>query len=392
MRKVANGGYRVKVWMDKDSKGSEYAPQQQYENFAALSSETIDQTFNSTNKADDTAHGVSTTHTQGNGVNSISLDNLCDAVICGFPCKSNPTSPQLYSRDLEQHHPDDLEEKGSQWEMTMHKIMRRRLGYDAATAVESFVNLTYKARSDKGYHFVPPPLTGNFIPRKPDLTFMDEIVESEKLDVTTIVTPCNDKTVENKGVSNTVESNAVRMNNTSALIIEDWNSDDEGEIDYTVVRPVWNNSRRVNHKNFTNKLTHPHAKRSFVPQAVLTRSGKLSTAGVAVNTVRPVNTANTKAVNTDRSVNTAASKPIGNPQQKEYKEKGVIDSGCSRHMTGNKCYLNEYEDYDGRFVSFGDGKGRISRKGKIKIGSLDFDDVYFCKELKYNSIQYGHKS
>ncbi|GJU81368.1 retrovirus-related pol polyprotein from transposon TNT 1-94 [Tanacetum coccineum] len=41
-------------------------------------------------------------------------------------------------------------------------------------------------------------------------------------------------------------------------------------------------------------------------------------------------------------------------------------------MTGNKCYLDEYEDYDGGFVSFGDGKGRISRKGKIKIGSLDF--------------------
>ncbi|GJY52064.1 putative ribonuclease H-like domain-containing protein, partial [Tanacetum coccineum] len=74
----------------------------------------------------------------------------------------------------------------------------------------------------------------------------------------------------------------------------------------------------------------------------------------------------------------------GNPQQKEYKEKGVIDSGCSRHMTGNKCYLTEYEDYDGGFVSFGDGKGRISRKGKIKTGTLDFDNVYFCKELKYN--------
>ncbi|GJY87807.1 putative ribonuclease H-like domain-containing protein [Tanacetum coccineum] len=46
--------------------------------------------------------------------------------------------------------------------------------------------------------------------------------------------------------------------------------------------------------------------------------------------------------------------------------------------------VKTYEDYDGGFVSFGDGKGRISRKGKIKTGSLDFDDVYFCKELKYN--------
>ncbi|GKD31560.1 putative ribonuclease H-like domain-containing protein [Tanacetum coccineum] len=50
-------------------------------------------------------------------------------------------------------------------------------------------------------------------------------------------------------------------------------------------------------------------------------------------------------------------------------------------MTGNKCYLDEYQDYDGGFVSFSNGKGRISGKGKIKTGSLDFDDVYFYNEL-----------
>ncbi|GJT91405.1 ribonuclease H-like domain-containing protein [Tanacetum coccineum] len=91
---------------------------------------------------------------------------------------------------------------------------KKGLGYDAATAaspaVEGFVNLTDKSGSDKAYHAVPPPLTGNFIPRKPDLTFIDEIVESENLDVTTVVTPSNEKTVENKGVFNTVESNTVR--------------------------------------------------------------------------------------------------------------------------------------------------------------------------------------
>ncbi|GJW37991.1 hypothetical protein Tco_0060911 [Tanacetum coccineum] len=91
---------------------------------------------------------------------------------------------------------------------------KKGLGYNAATAasptVEGFVNLTDKSGSDKAYHAVPPPLTGNFIPRKPDLTFIDEIVESENLDVTTVVTPSNEKTVENKGVFNTVESNTVR--------------------------------------------------------------------------------------------------------------------------------------------------------------------------------------
>ncbi|GJS24144.1 hypothetical protein Tco_0452776 [Tanacetum coccineum] len=123
-----------------------------------------------------------------------------------------PNSPQLSQEDLEQLYPATA----------------------ASPAVESFVNLTDKSGSDKGYHSVPPPLTGNFIPRKPDLTFMDEIIKSENLDVTTVVTPCNVKTVEDKGVSNTVESNADRMNNTSAPIIKDWNSDDESEIDYTV--------------------------------------------------------------------------------------------------------------------------------------------------------------
>nr|GFA09782.1 putative ribonuclease H-like domain-containing protein [Tanacetum cinerariifolium] len=56
----------------------------------------------------------------------------------------------------------------------------------------------------------------------------------------------------------------------------------------------------------------------------------------------------------------------GNPQHKKYKEKEVIDSGFSRHMTRNKCYLTEYEDYDGGFVSFGDGKGRISGKDFLR--------------------------
>ncbi|GJT63609.1 hypothetical protein Tco_1015089 [Tanacetum coccineum] len=64
---------------------------------------------NSTNKADNTAHGVSTTHTQGNGVNSTSLDNLFDDMICAF-LATQPNSPQLDQEDLEQLHPDDLEE------------------------------------------------------------------------------------------------------------------------------------------------------------------------------------------------------------------------------------------------------------------------------------------
>ncbi|GKE07837.1 hypothetical protein Tco_1411388 [Tanacetum coccineum] len=106
---------------------------------------------------------------------------------------------------------------------------------------------------------------------------------------------------------------------------------------------MWNNSRRVNHKNFTNKMTHPYPKRSFVPQEVLTRSRKLSTAGVAVNTVRPVNTANTKAVNTVRSVNTAASKPIVNhPKKTNAFKRGYSQSSrpFNRHFVNRNSIIN----------------------------------------------------
>ncbi|GJT63611.1 hypothetical protein Tco_1015091 [Tanacetum coccineum] len=114
--------------------------------------------------------------------------------------------------------------------------------------------------------------------------------------------------------------------------------------DKKVVSPVWNNSRRVNHKNFTNKITHPYPKRSFVPQAVLTKSGKLSTAGAAVNTVKTVNTTNTKAVNTVRSVNIAASKPIMNhPRTKTYAfKRGYPQSSrpFNRHFANKNSIIN----------------------------------------------------
>ncbi|GKF36977.1 hypothetical protein Tco_0113735 [Tanacetum coccineum] len=55
-------------------------------------------------------------------------------------------------------------------------------------------------------------------------------------------------------------------------------------------------------------------------------------------------------------------------------------------MTRNKSYLSDCEEIDGGFVAFGgDPKGgRITGKGKISTGKLDFEDVYFVKELKFN--------
>ncbi|GKG10839.1 hypothetical protein Tco_0342239, partial [Tanacetum coccineum] len=59
------------------------------------------------------------------------------------------------------------------------------------------------------------------------------------------------------------------------------------------------------------------------------------------------------------------------------KNKGIVDSGCSRYMTGNKAYLDEFQDFNGGLVAFGGSRGYITGKGKIKTGKLDFEDVCF---------------
>nr|GEZ34549.1 ribonuclease H-like domain-containing protein [Tanacetum cinerariifolium] len=53
-------------------------------------------------------------------------------------------------------------------------------------------------------------------------------------------------------------------------------------------------------------------------------------------------------------------------------------------MTVNISYLSEYEPYDGGYVSFGQGGGKITGKGIIKTGKLEFKNVSFVKDLKYN--------
>nr|GEV75539.1 ribonuclease H-like domain-containing protein [Tanacetum cinerariifolium] len=75
----------------------------------------------------------------------------------------------------------------------------------------------------------------------------------------------------------------------------------------------------------------------------------------------------------------------GNPQQ-ALKDKGVIDSRCSRHMTRNMSYLSDFKELNGGYVASGGNPkgGKITDKGKIKTCKLDFDDVYFVKELKFN--------
>nr|GEU56959.1 hypothetical protein [Tanacetum cinerariifolium] len=247
-------------------------------------------------------------------------------------------------------------------------------------------------KTGEGYHVVLPPYTGTFLPPKPDLVFTDDPNASESAANVFHVKSNTNK--PSKDMSKTLRSDAP--------IVEDWISDfeDETEIesvskqrepsfikssehvkysresikkvehpkhaanlktnnpksrghktnwnnkacfvcrsfnhlikdcDYykkqMVQKPMWNSAMRVNHQNSV-RMTHPHSNRNVVPTTVLTRSRLVS-------------------LNAARSVPTAH-----NPQQ-ALKDKGVIDSGCSRHITGNIFFLSDFEKIDGGYVAFG---------------------------------------
>ncbi|GJT41306.1 ribonuclease H-like domain-containing protein [Tanacetum coccineum] len=120
--------------------------------------------------------------------------------------------------------------------------------------------------------------------------------------------------------------------NRDKVIIEDWNSDDEDDVsEVQTVNPVKTNDK-------------------------IGQTSKKARIGF-------------KAVDHSWIMK-------GNPEIL-LQDHAVVDSGCSSHMTGNKAYLSDYEDYNGGFVAFGsDPKGgKITSKGKIKTANLDFDDL-----------------
>ena len=73
--------------------------------------------------------------------------------------------------------------------------------------------------------------------------------------------------------------------------------------------------------------------------------------------------------------------------QEELKDKGIVDSGCSGHMTGDISQLEDFVPMDnGGYVAFGNDTkgGKIVGTGTIKTGNLDFEKVFLVEGLKFN--------
>ncbi|GJU15542.1 ribonuclease H-like domain-containing protein [Tanacetum coccineum] len=198
----------------------------------------------------------------------------------------------------------------------------------------------------EGMHVVPPPMTGNYMPSGPDIEIdysqftygpkQSQTSESETQtsDFDTCESDCSVETHESLPEPTVNEPKVVSQPKvwSDAPIIEEYESDSEDE---HVSLPT----EEQETPSFANKQVNA-----------------VSVVGKTGNAVKAL-------------------------RQLTLQNKGIIDSGCSRHMTGNKAYLAEYQDFNGSPVAFGGSKGYITGKGKIKTRKLDFEDVCFVKEL-----------
>ncbi|GJZ27461.1 putative ribonuclease H-like domain-containing protein [Tanacetum coccineum] len=101
---------------------------------------------------------------------------------------------------------------------------------------------------------------------------------------------------------------------------------------------------RNNYNRVDAKTTHPSVQRNMSQRAVLLKTGLTS-----LNTVRP-----------------------GKPHQDD---KGFVDSGCSRHMTGNIAYLLDFKEFDGGYVTF-EGGAHVGSNTELLV-SPRFTWVFF---------------
>nr|GEW89509.1 ribonuclease H-like domain-containing protein [Tanacetum cinerariifolium] len=247
--------------------------------------------------------------------------------------------------------------------------------FSSESKVSMPTSLVYdRYKSKEGYHDVPPPYTRIFMPFKPDLVFHDAHTVNETIPTAFIVEP-NESEGEPMPTQNSLSliqtSEHVKTPRPSVKPVEHPLPADKLRKDIST-----NHAMRGNHQHYA-QMSHPHPHRHIVPIVVLTRSRL-----VPLNATRPVNIVvpytkvkpqrpTTHGVNKAHSpirrpVNLRPSPQASNFSQKvttakalqgnplhALKDKGVIDSGCVRHMTSNISHLFEFEEINGGYVAFG---------------------------------------
>ncbi|MGI4673429.1 hypothetical protein ACR2XN_28600 [Klebsiella pneumoniae] len=65
----------------------------------------------------------------------------------------------------------------------------------------------------------------------------------------------------------------------------------------------------------------------------------------------------------------------------------ILDSGCSRHMTGDRALLSKMVERAGPVVTFGDdSKGYTTGYGNLELGNVIVEEVSLVDGLAHNLL------
>nr|GEU75903.1 putative ribonuclease H-like domain-containing protein [Tanacetum cinerariifolium] len=223
-------------------------------------------------------------------------------------------------------------------------------------------DLQLKFQSSDGYHAVPPPYTGTFMPPKPDLVFNTAPNYVETDHATFTVSDSNDesKTKPLQNVPSFVQSTK-QVKSPRPFVKHVESSIPAATPKPASLKPTSNGKRILTQSKLVS-ITTVRPISTVVPKTSVTRPKQVKT--IVTKTNSPPK----------RHTQRSPSQRPGNPQH-ALKDKGVIDSGCSRHMTGNMSYLFDFEELNGGYVAFGGSpKGGKQHRASCKtkpVSSVD---------------------
>nr|GEU71951.1 hypothetical protein [Tanacetum cinerariifolium] len=395
----------------------------------------------STNESVSVVASVSAVSTKVHVSSLSNVDNLSDAVIYSF-FASQSKSPQLDNDDLKQIDAEEEPTNYALMEFTSSSSSSSDNEFSSASDVSMPTSPIYdRYKSEEGYHAVPPPYTGTFIPPKLDLVFHDAPIVNKTTPIAFNVELSTTKPNQNLSQSNRPSPLSLKTGsltqkmNMRALspIIEDWVSDSEDEYEgkpmpiqkapsfvqtSKPVKPRRPSVKPVKHPipaaNLKPNIPKPkgYGNSKNRKASVLTRSRLIPlTTATLVNIVVPQT--NVTRIRPAKTVVTMPPSPLKRPinlrpsplasnfppkvttvkapkvnvvkgvqgnwgnPQHALKDKGVIDNGYSRHMIGNISYLFDLKEINGGYVAFGENP-----KGG-KITGKDTECIVLSFDFKF---------